>query len=220
MATRPEEQNALDELLERRAAERMLNNAHYPAFFTTHFGLTPEFYAGKRVLDIGCGPRGSLEWADMARERIGLDPLSETYLALGANKHKMTYVVGRVEDMSFSDEHFDVISSFYSLDHVNRLGARLMAIFLEPMLSQISRVLKPGGLLLLLTDLYDAPASGEPSAFASTLTQEIRRRFEILVEKHYEKKGYGIYDSVDQNLVGWIFSPPRKFLESCRGLVE
>ena len=21
-------------------------------------------------------------------------------------------------------------------------------------------------------------------------------------------------------LVGWIFSPPRKFLESCRGLVE
>ena len=22
------------------------------------------------------------------------------------------------------------------------------------------------------------------------------------------------------NLVGWIFSPPRKFLESCRGLVE
>ena len=22
------------------------------------------------------------------------------------------------------------------------------------------------------------------------------------------------------DLVGWIFSPPRKFLESCRGLVE
>ena len=26
--------------------------------------------------------------------------------------------------------------------------------------------------------------------------------------------------TIDINLVGWIFSPPRKFLESCRGLVE
>ena len=25
---------------------------------------------------------------------------------------------------------------------------------------------------------------------------------------------------VAERLVGWIFSPPRKFLESCRGLVE
>ena len=41
--------------------------------FTEHFGLDPGFYRGKRLLDVGCGPRGSLEWADMAAERVGLD---------------------------------------------------------------------------------------------------------------------------------------------------
>ena len=26
--------------------------------------------------------------------------------------------------------------------------------------------------------------------------------------------------TLEERLAGWIFSPPRKFLESCRGLVE
>ena len=30
--------------------------------------------------DIGCGPRGSLEWATMAAERVGLDPPVNKYL--------------------------------------------------------------------------------------------------------------------------------------------
>src|SRR5687767_10314946 len=40
-----------------------LLNTHYEPFYTTVFGLTHADYAGKAVLDIGCGPRGSLEWA-------------------------------------------------------------------------------------------------------------------------------------------------------------
>ena len=37
--------------------------SHYEHFFTAFFGLTRADYAGKRLLDIGCGPCGSLEWA-------------------------------------------------------------------------------------------------------------------------------------------------------------
>ena len=107
MNTTERKKNVLDELRERWAAERVLDNSHYPKFFTTHFGLTKNYYEDKRILDIGCGPRGSLEWADMALERIGLDPLADIYLANGANKHKMTYVNGRVESMSFDDDSFD-----------------------------------------------------------------------------------------------------------------
>ena len=29
--------------------------------------------SGMRVLDVGCGPRGSLEWATMAARRVGID---------------------------------------------------------------------------------------------------------------------------------------------------
>ena len=47
-------------------------------FYTTHFGLGYDFYNGKNILDIGCGPRGSLEWADCTSERVGLDPLANS----------------------------------------------------------------------------------------------------------------------------------------------
>ena len=43
--------------------------AHYEFFFTTFFGLSADDYAGAAVLDIGCGPCGSLEWASGARGR-------------------------------------------------------------------------------------------------------------------------------------------------------
>ena len=39
-----------------------------------YFNLDKSFYKNKRILDVGCGPRGSLEWDDMALERVGLDP--------------------------------------------------------------------------------------------------------------------------------------------------
>jgi 2-polyprenyl-3-methyl-5-hydroxy-6-metoxy-1,4-benzoquinol methylase len=69
----------------RQRATTLTNNEHYAYFFTEHFGIDREFYAGKRILDIGCGPRGSLEWADEAAERVGADPLADEYLKLGAS---------------------------------------------------------------------------------------------------------------------------------------
>src|SRR5690349_8834862 len=55
--------------------EGELRNDHYKFLYTTHWDLDDQYYAGKKILDIGCGPRGSLEWADQAAERIGLDSL-------------------------------------------------------------------------------------------------------------------------------------------------
>ena len=42
-------------------AEGELANDQYQAAFCDRYGLDPSFYDGKRILDIGCGPRGSLE---------------------------------------------------------------------------------------------------------------------------------------------------------------
>ncbi|MCU1463326.1 MAG: Methyltransferase type 11 [Acidimicrobiales bacterium] len=62
-ATRVKRNAEMDFWRSVQAREGELGNSHYEFFYTTAFDLDRSFYAGKRVLDIGCGPRGSLEWA-------------------------------------------------------------------------------------------------------------------------------------------------------------
>jgi ubiquinone/menaquinone biosynthesis C-methylase UbiE len=170
------------------STEGRLGNSHYERFFTTHFGLTPEFYAGKRVLDIGCGPRGSLEWAVMASERIGLDPLAEDYLRFGTATHGMTYVSAPAEGMPFPGRYFDVITSFNSLDHVNDL---------ECAVNEIKRVAAPGGLFLLLTDVNHEPTVCEPISFSWNIVDQFAPEFVAVTERRFEKNEPGIYASAD-----------------------
>jgi ubiquinone/menaquinone biosynthesis C-methylase UbiE len=142
----------------------------------------------KSILDIGCGPRGSLEWADMAKERIGMDPLADQYLKMGAKGHKMTYVKAYVEDIPFPDHYFDTISSFNSLDHVENM---------ELACREIRRVLKPGGLFLLLVDIHTKPTLTEPQTMNWNFIKEYFPGFEVLEEKHLERtETYKIYSNV------------------------
>lgn len=137
----------------RAQAEKVLGNAHYEFFYTTLFDLRLEDYRGRRVLDIGCGPRGSLEWADVAHERVGLDPLVASYEALGIDKHKMTYVESPSEAIPFPDRYFDIVTSFNSLDHVEDL---------DKSIAEIGRVLKAGGRFLLIVEINHRPTATEP----------------------------------------------------------
>jgi len=114
-------QHELQYWLQRRSAEGELDNSHYVELYTTRFAISKDFYRGKRILDIGCGPRGSLEWAEMAAERVGLDPLAREYMKLGADRHQMNYVASGAEAMPFPKAYFDVVCSFNSLDHVANL---------------------------------------------------------------------------------------------------
>lgn len=54
-----------------------------------------EFVRGKIVADCGCGPRGSLVWADCAQVRIGIDVLADRYAEEFMDNiisHSMIYV--------------------------------------------------------------------------------------------------------------------------------
>jgi SAM-dependent methyltransferase len=162
----------------RLASEGGLHSDHYEQFFTTHFGLTPEDYAGKRILDVGCGPRGSLDWAGGAAERIGLDPLADVYRKL-APPRGMDYVAGVAEDVPFPDGYFDIVSSFNSLDHVDTL---------EKAVSELGRVTRAQGRLLLLTDVGHAPTFSEPQAFSWDVLDLFRPEWEVLREHRYERR--------------------------------
>ncbi|MCE6967547.1 class I SAM-dependent methyltransferase, partial [Cereibacter sphaeroides] len=122
-------------------------NGHMQEYFTTLFGLTTDDYAGQRVLDIGCGPIGTLEWCDMACERVGVDPLAHRYERLNKGAHKMRYVESGAEQLPFSDGSFDIVSMFNSLDHVENVEAAAR---------EAQRVLRPGGSLLLIVEVGHA----------------------------------------------------------------
>lgn len=171
--------------------ERYVND-YYIDYFTKHFGLTSDFYTNKKILDIGCGPLGSLEWADMASERIGLDTLANEYLKLGAIEHKMEYVNAPAEKIPFGTDYFDVVTSFNSLDHVADLDATI---------AEIKRVLRPGGVFLLLTDVNHKPTSCEPQKMTWDVVRKFRPEFMVVEREHYEKNPKGLRFSLDDGII-------------------
>jgi 2-polyprenyl-6-hydroxyphenyl methylase/3-demethylubiquinone-9 3-methyltransferase len=98
--------------------------------------------AGKRVLDVGCGGGFlSEEFAKLGFEVHGIDPSLPTLEK--AKKHAMLskleikYAHGAGEKLEYPDSHFDVVVCCDVLEHVKDL---------DRVISEISRVLKPGGL--------------------------------------------------------------------------
>ena len=174
LSLRTKQSHELDYWKSRYRAEGPLHGSHFQRFYTDVFGLTTDDYAGKKILDIGCGPRGSLEWANMAEERVGLDPLADKYMKLGAANHKMTYVASPSEQIPFPDGHFDIVTSFNSLDHVDDLARTI---------HEIKRVAKPNGRFLLIVEIDHPPTPTEPL----TLTKDILNSFapEFRPVKHW-----------------------------------
>jgi 2-polyprenyl-3-methyl-5-hydroxy-6-metoxy-1,4-benzoquinol methylase len=172
----------------KRAAEKTLTNAHYEFFYTSAFGMTRDNYRGKRVLDIGCGPRGSLEWADMAAQRVGLDPLVKKYKDLGIDQHAMEYVCSPSEKIPFSDGHFDTVTSLNSLDHVNDLDTSL---------SEIARVLRHNGVFLLLVEVNHKPTTTEPvTIHPGEFGRSLARWFDVEQWQFFLMSGVHSYDVV------------------------
>ena len=162
--------------------------SRFEQYYTKTFGLDRSFYDGRRVLDIGCGPKGSLEWATNAAECVGLDPLAESYRELGIDRHRMRYVGAPAENMPLPDAYFDVVTTFNSLDHVDDLNKTI---------SEIRRVTKVGGTVLVLVEASHTPTITEPVMIEWDLARTEFRDFKAIAERRLEMSKPGFYDSVD-----------------------
>jgi SAM-dependent methyltransferase len=167
--------------LKKQAEEGVLRNDHYEFLYTEHWGLTRSAYEGKSIVDIGCGPRGSLEWATNAAKRVGLDSLVPQYKRLGIDKHGMTYVAHGIESTPFSDGEFDFVASVNSLDHVDDLDLAI---------KEIKRITKVGGLFLLLVEVNHEPTVCEPHSLTWSVVESFKPEFEEVNVRHYEMTGH------------------------------
>jgi ubiquinone/menaquinone biosynthesis C-methylase UbiE len=131
--------------------------------------------------------REALEWADMVAERVGVDPLAESYRTLGVENQKMTYVAAPAEAIPFADGYFDVVTSFNSLDHVDDLDACIV---------EIVRVVARGGLFLLLTDVNHKPTVCEPVTYSWDIVEKFSPTLVLIEQEHFEKNADGMYQSL------------------------
>lgn len=168
--------------------EGVLSNDHYVHFYTSHFGMDTSYYDKKVILDIGCGPRGSLEWATMASCRIGLDPLAKEYLELGAKHHQMEYMDAPSEQIPLIDGECDAVFSFNSLDHVENIDMTI---------KEIKRVIRPGGIFLLLVEVNHPPTATEPHELTpDIILNSLKPEFECEFLQIYKPVVHGMYQSI------------------------
>jgi len=101
------------------------------------------------VLDIGCGPQPIANYLQgyPCRLMAGMDPL------ISPTGHPFVFAEGVAEQIPWADNSFDTAIVATSLDHV---------IDLRKSLSEIARVLRPGGQLLLWAGYLDSGQEYDP----------------------------------------------------------
>ena len=100
---------------------------------------------GKYILEVGCGRGSMLLKLDSAARRVGIDPSSEALDLARIQNQGVTFQVAFAEKLPFEDNTFDLVYSLEVIEHVKEY---------ELMVSEIERVLKPGGVIFIQTPNY------------------------------------------------------------------
>jgi len=119
----------------------------------------PGFFADKKVADIGPGAVCFLE-ASGARVGIAIEPLAREFDTHGLllRRDNVTYLPVAAEDLPIVDESVDIVVSRNNLDHVSDPVA---------VVHEVHRILRPGGVFLLIVHLEPEESITEPHAFDS-----------------------------------------------------
>ena len=141
-----------------------LRNGHYQRLFVAMAGEeSQEFLRDKTVADFGCGPRGSLVWAEPARVRIGIDVLSSSYLRFGIARHPMCYVCSTEDCIPLPSEYVDILFTLNAMDHVNNFAT---------ICAECLRILAPGGSFIASFNLDHPATPTEPQVLTEQQVYE------------------------------------------------
>ena len=149
------------------------------------FGLDAAAFAGKRVLDVGCGPVGLIHFLPQAVMRVRLDPLLHIY----EDKLPLPLSVSAAgEQLPLQDCQFDRVICFNALDHMRDPAAAL---------AEMKRVMRPRGVLLLMIHTFPAwtmpllavdrlhPHHWSHWRFVESVAQEFR-----VIHEHRERRTF------------------------------
>lgn len=109
------------------------------------YAIAGEFVENKQVLDIACGEGyGSNLLIEKASAVTGvdIDPKTIERAQRKYNNSKLNFLTGDVRNIPCTDNIFDIVISFETLEHIEEHNE---------MMAEIKRVLKPDGLLIIST---------------------------------------------------------------------
>jgi SAM-dependent methyltransferase len=150
---------------------------------------------GERVLDLGCGSCENALWMPEGCRYIGFD-VSTAALAMAAEEGRPGMRVrGDGEALPIASSSVDAVLSTYALEHFHEPGRTLL---------EAARIVKPGGLLLLVGSAWDLPYEMPPSLpperrLAVALRRlgrqalsavDRRHRFDVVREPRVLSEGY------------------------------
>ena len=158
--------------------------------------VASRFPSGKtcKLLDAGCGTGGMLhtlrethpEW-----QVTGLD-LSSVAVEYCQQRGFADVIRGSVEEMPFPNASFDVVVNLDVLYH--------RQVFQNRALSEIARVLKPGGLLILNLPAFDILRGRHDIAIHGTRRYTVKRTLELLGSIHFKPETVFCWNA-------WLFFP-------------
>lgn len=174
-----------------------------PRLVSQYSGLPREWFAGKTVLDAGCGS-GRFSWA-MASMGANVTGLDQSASGVALTREACAEFGDRVEVRQHDltkpidlPQKFDLVWSFGVLHHTgNTFGA----------FSNVAALVKPGGYIFLM--LYGEPTGREPGEFAyytevetlrrQTVAMSFDERVQFLQQQKGEAAG-GWFDAVSPEI--------------------
>jgi SAM-dependent methyltransferase len=148
----------------KRENGQFANNWYKDAMLLAAGETSTDFTSGQVIADFGCGPRGSLCWADKADDRIGIDVLADRYRHLHKTSQNMRYVRCSETAIPLPNDSVDILFTMNALDHASNLPA---------ICEELRRILKPGGKLFSFINLGNEPTVAEPSPLNEALVQKV-----------------------------------------------
>src|SRR5579859_3951742 len=141
--------------------------------------------AGLDVLDVACGEGyGSAIIARTAKTVTGVDISSEAVAHASeqySNVKNLSFLTGSASDLPLPDASFDAVVSFETIEHL---------LEQEEMLSEIHRVLRPGGFLILSSPnkkVYSDDRNYQNEFHVKELYFE---ELDALVKRHFSSVAY------------------------------